>query len=221
MPNASCAMWACSASRCVPGCRAPVVDSGVSGPVARDASVGCDPRPRPPKAGDLVLNEFLADPHGDLALGDANADGTRSASEDEFVEIGNTSTTTLDLNRILVSDADRVRHEFAGTSLGCGQVVVVFGGGDEMHASWRSNWEAASRGELSFNNGGDTINVGTSTTTPGDLATYGFGVEAVVQQSLVRSRELDDTSAFVEHTRHPGAALSRFSPGVRVDGTEF
>jgi len=221
-PSDRCAVWACVAAQCEPGCKTDVPDSGLhaDADVARpDAGFPCDPVPRAPKDGDLVLNEFFADPHTDVMLGDANGDGNRSASEDEFIELGNTSTSTLELLGLQVADADRPRHQFRRYTLGCGEAVVVFGGGDDSHAGWRSNWIKSTSGGLSFNNGGDTIIVGTSTITP--FIQYGFGTEAIVDQSLVRARELDDTAAFVEHTRHPDSNLARFSPGVRADGSEF
>ena len=44
----------------------------------------------------IVINEFLADPPSGL-VGDANQDGTRHASQDEFVELFNKGLEFADL----------------------------------------------------------------------------------------------------------------------------
>src|SRR5207253_1178221 len=49
---------------------------------------------------DLVINEVLADPPGAAAtdlIGDANHDGVRSSSDDEFVELVNATSHDLNL----------------------------------------------------------------------------------------------------------------------------
>ena len=87
---------------------------------------------------DIVINEFLADPP-DGAPGDANKDGVRSTSDDEFVELVNTTTHDIDISgyQILTRGAgatDTVRHTFAqsaqGTILPACTAIVVFGGGN-------------------------------------------------------------------------------------------
>ena len=183
-----------------------------------DAGGGCDPTPRAPRAGELVINEILADP-ADGINGDANGSGLRDGSDDEFVEIGNISSSTLDLSGVFLSDAMSIRHLFAGTTLGCNKVVVVFGAGDTNHASWGANWIPSSTGRLSLNNPGDTVQVGTSTSTPGDLATAMYGNDANDDQSVVRATDLDPNASFVKHTIASGAAL--YSPGTRSNGASF
>src|SRR5262249_49323598 len=77
----------------------------------------------------LVINEILADPPEGPA-GDANGDGVRSSSSDEFVEILNRSADSIDISRYTLSDADAIRHVFtAGTIVPPFEAVVVFGGG--------------------------------------------------------------------------------------------
>ena len=49
-----------------------------------------------------VINEFLADPASGSA-GDANGDGTRSFSEDEFVEIVNDTGSDVDISGLTLS----------------------------------------------------------------------------------------------------------------------
>jgi hypothetical protein len=109
----------------------------------------------------LVVNEYLADPPAGLE-GDANGDGTRSSSQDEFVEILNRSADPIDISGYKLSDADDVRHVFApGTIIPAFEAAVVFGGGTpsgsfgnaaENHLVFK-----ASTGGLSLNNGGDSI----------------------------------------------------------------
>ena len=59
----------------------------------------------------VVINEFLADPPAGLA-GDANRDGIRSASDDEFVELFNTGMADVDLSLWSLWDSTSLRHKF-------------------------------------------------------------------------------------------------------------
>ena len=52
---------------------------------------------------DVVINEVLADPPSGDA-GDANRDGTRNTNEDEFVEILNTGSDTVDIGGWQLTD---------------------------------------------------------------------------------------------------------------------
>src|SRR5215213_966671 len=56
--------------------------------------------------GGVGINEFLADPPDGLA-GDANGDGTRSASQDEFIEIINRTSAPVDIGGFTLSDSER------------------------------------------------------------------------------------------------------------------
>ena len=50
---------------------------------------------------DIMINEILADPPGSAAgdlQGDANHDGVRSSSDDEFVELANSTTHDIDMS---------------------------------------------------------------------------------------------------------------------------
>ena len=87
----------------------------------------------------VVVNETLADPAGSVATdlqGDANHDGVRSASDDEFVELVNATNAGINVagwtvhTRATGATADTLRHTFAaGTTLAASEAIVVFGGG--------------------------------------------------------------------------------------------
>jgi len=183
--------------------------------------------PRAPVAGDLVINEFLADP--DLVQGDANCDGVRSAADDEFVELVNVSAAPLILDGVSLSDALQARHVFsAGTTLEPGQAILVFGGGGlSCPAFGDVQAVVAATGGLSLNNAGDTISLADAQAAP--LAATPYGAEAGNGQSMTLSPDLNDldpdpvgVGGFVTHMLADQAGdSSRFSPGRRVDGGAF
>jgi hypothetical protein len=162
----------------------------------------------------LVINEVLADPASG-SNGDANGDGTRDFSEDEFIEIYNTSASNaVDLSGYAYDDEGvQVRHRFPqGTTVGPGESIVVFGGGAPV-ASIPGEVQTASTGTLALNNGGDTFRIVDASGTEILSFTYDGSVEG---QSL--TREPDFTGAFVEHLAASGGQ-DRFSPGRTVDGS--
>ncbi|PYE85979.1 ExeM/NucH family extracellular endonuclease [Pseudoroseicyclus aestuarii] len=162
----------------------------------------------------LVINEFLADPASGLD-GDANGDGTRDATDDEFVEIVNTGDTPLDLSGMTISDAVQVRHVFAqGTTLAAGEAIVVFGGGTPTGSFGGAQVVTASSGALGLNNGGDSITLAGADGSPIDTVTYGS--EGGRDVSLTRDPDL--TGGFAEHDTVSG---TDYSPGTEADGTAF
>ncbi|HKA21146.1 MAG TPA: IPT/TIG domain-containing protein [Blastocatellia bacterium] len=170
----------------------------------------------------LVINEYLADPPDTLA-GDANNDGTRSSSADEFIELLNRSSEPFDISGYKLLDSDAIRHVFAaGTIVPPFEAAVVFGGGSpsgpfgnatENHLVFK-----ASTGGLSLNNGGDTI---TLQDTQGRIVQQiKFGaVEGGADQSFNRDPD-GDGSTFAPHVI-VAADRRLFSPGVRADGDTF
>ncbi len=173
--------------------------------------------PAAPAPGQIILNEFLADPPAGTA-GDANRDGTRHSSQDEFIELVNTGAADADLGGWHIADATRSRHVFpAGTVLPAGAALVIFGGGSPQGDFSGATVQTASTGTLSLNNSGDTISL---ITTQGDtVLSYQYGSEAGKDESL--SRAPDITGEFTRHSSIAAASGALFSPGSKVDGTPF
>ena len=154
----------------------------------------------------VVLNEVLADPAADAA-GDANGDGVRDGADDEFVELLNRGSESVDLSGWTLADAAAVRHEFpAGFILAAGQYHVVFGGGSPTGIP--SSFELASTGGLSLNNTGEEVSLVGPDGTPRDV--HAWGSEGNTNQSMIRVP--DGTG---DWTRPSDEGLpSPFSPGA-------
>ena len=174
--------------------------------------------PPPPPATDWVINEILADPASGSA-GDANGDGTRNFSDDEFVEILNNSGAPSDISGWTLSDGFGVRHTFpAGSIVDDGCAIVVFGGGTPTGAFGLSAVQTASSGSLGFNNSGDTVTLNNGSA---DVTSAGYGSEGGDNQSLTRDPDGDGASALVKHTLATTSGGALFSPGTQADGTQF
>src|SRR5262245_45313580 len=160
--------------------------------------------PQMPETVTLIINEYLADPAGstpgDLA-GDANGDGVRDSSDDEFVEVVNNGSLPLNVGLFTISDATQTRFTFpVGKIVPPGEAAVVFGGGTPIgtfgNAGANGLVFTAGVGGLSLNNGGDTIvvkdNLGAIITT----VTFG-SAEGNANQSITRSPDV--SGVFVPH----------------------
>ena len=182
----------------------------------------------------VQINEVLADPPDGIA-GDANHDGTRDGTDDEFIEFVN-ATANENINmggwtiktRPIGSSTETTRFTFAaGTSLPAGEAVIVFGGGTSSFNpsdnifGCAQVFRATSSSGLSLTNSGLTILVRDANGNQITTFTYGgaSGLEGDNNQSLTRSPDV--TGAFVQHTAAAGASGRRFSPGLRTDGTPF
>ncbi|MEM7230348.1 MAG: lamin tail domain-containing protein [Planctomycetota bacterium] len=166
---------------------------------------------------DLSINEILYDPAPD-ASGDANQDTVSDTSDDEFVEIVNTTGAAIDMSDYRIADGFSVRHIFpAGTVLDAGCAIVVFGGGNPpINNFGGAIVQTASSGSLGLNNGGDTVTL----LLPDEvtvLATVSYD-GSVENESINRSPEL--TGLYIGQTGVAGAVGIQ-SPGVRVDGSEW
>ncbi|HEY3581175.1 MAG TPA: lamin tail domain-containing protein, partial [Pyrinomonadaceae bacterium] len=172
---------------------------------------------------DIVINELLADPPDGLN-GDANHDGVRDTSADEFVELVNSTTHDIDLSgyqlqsRSLTATNDTLRHRFAqGTTLSAGKAVVVFGGGspnasDPIFGS--AQIVKASSGGLSLVNGGGVVILRKSN---GEIVTsvaYGASLNLRGDQNQSLTRAPDITGELTLHSNAPGSNKTLFSPGT-------
>ncbi|HXT62204.1 MAG TPA: lamin tail domain-containing protein, partial [Pyrinomonadaceae bacterium] len=180
----------------------------------------------------VVINEVLADPPDGIA-GDANHDGVRDGTQDEFVELVNgTSNESISLTgwtirtRATGSTTENTRFTFAGgTSLPAGEAIVVFGGGNfdptDSVFGCAQVVKAITSSGLSLTNSGLTILVRDAA---GNLITqlsYGgsTGIEGDNNQSLTRSPDV--TGGLVQHTAAIGANGRAYSPGLRTNDTPF
>ncbi|HEY3041514.1 MAG TPA: lamin tail domain-containing protein [Pyrinomonadaceae bacterium] len=183
---------------------------------------------------DLLINEFLADPPDsatDPTVGDANHDGVRSPSDDEFVELVNTTTHDIDVSgyQILTRGAtgtnDVVRFTFApDTIMPACTAAVVFGGGTFNSANPAFGGAQVfkpSSGSLSLTNTGGVITLRDQTGAIVNLVTYGgtTGFNANAGQSLTRSPDL--TGSFKLHQFASGSGGRLFSPGTQLNGAAF
>ena len=158
------------------------------------------------KTGDcfIVINEILADPASGIA-GDANNDGTGSSSQDEFIELFNSSDESVNISGWQIADALRTRHVFEHNSfISPYSYFVVFGGGDPFLPD--VNWQTASTGSLGLNNRGDTVSLFDIDSFLIDEVVYGrLGGE---DQSLTRVND-----EFVLHQEVDEINELLFSPG--------
>jgi len=158
---------------------------------------------------DLVITEIHADP-APGPDGDANNDGTTDDG-DQFVEIVNAGTTTIDLDGYTLADGDgTVLYTFGGASLDPNVSVVVFGGGTP---SGIDGLVFVAGSGLNLDGAGGTVELNDSAGERVDGATY--GPEANADQSVTRAPGLTD--GFEQHTT-VGTGV-RYSPGATPDGT--
>ena len=172
----------------------------------------------------LIINEVLYDPPSGIE-GDANGDGTREAQEDEFIEFVNLGGT-LDLSGYTVHDNAQERHVFPqGTIIPSGGVLVLFGGGNPTGAFGNAIVQTASAGILNMNNAGDFVTV---YNTNGEVALT-FDIEPLSNnpdESYTRYPDLNldpgaDGILFYQHAGIGEALGAFFSPGTKIDGTNF
>ncbi|MDT4968945.1 MAG: uncharacterized protein QOJ64_3682, partial [Acidobacteriota bacterium] len=177
---------------------------------------------------DIVINEVLADPPDGIA-GDANGDGVRDSSDDEFVEIVN-NAGDIDisgyqlLTRSTSGTSDVVRFTFpSGTLVPAGSAIVVFGGGNPNPANpaFGGAQIFKTTGGLSLTNSGGVVTLRDASQGIVNIFSYGgsTALNGDNNQSLTRSPDI--TGAFVQHTQATGAGGRLFSPGTRVDGSPF
>jgi uncharacterized protein (TIGR03437 family) len=213
-----------------------LVPSDLRGTGAVNLSVQCDDRNSNPvtvtftgdPGRDIFFNEVLADPPTGLA-GDANHDGVRDGTQDEFVELVNgTAHGSIGLSgwtiKTRAGTTETTRFTFpGGTTLAAGEAIVVFGGGtfnpsDPVFGCAQVLKVTSSSG-LSLTNGGLTMVVRDGAGNLIREFSYGAstGLDGGNAQSLTRSPDI--TGNFVQHSTVAGAR--KFSPGLKVDGAPF
>ena len=200
------------------GC--PIVDADGDGVL--DGFDDCPNEPGPAQyngcpSPKILINEVLYDPPNDLP-GDANGDGTREPQEDEFIEFYNYGSD-LNISGWSVHDNAEERHIFPeGTVIPAGGVLVLFGGGTPTGTFGGSIVQVASEGILNMNNSGDFVTVYDSN----NISVLTFDVEPLSNNpNESYTRNPDITGEFEQHAGIPEANGALFSPGTRVDGSNF
>ena len=171
----------------------------------------------------IVLNEVLYDPSNSGLLGDANGDGLYVQDEDEFIELLNTGSQTLDVSGWKVYDANALssgtpRHVFpAGSVIPSGTALVLFGGGTPTGSFGGAVVQTTTTGAMNLNNAGDLLTI----TDAQDSVMITFDVTPYSDnpnESYTRSPDI--TGEFVQHSS-VGSGTLLFSPGTRLDGSPF
>lgn len=165
-----------------------------------------------------VINEIHADPASDLS-GDANGDGVRNATQDEFVEIVNNTGEPVNISGWTLSDAVGVRHVFPiGTIIPHQGAIVIFGGGTPTGIFGDAIVQTASTNTLGLNNDVDQVKLNNGMV---DVAIYIYGSEAGADQSITRDPDITGPEPLIRHTLAAGSGGALFSPGTQVNGTKF
>ena len=156
----------------------------------------------------VVINEIYYNPANDIS-GDANGDGVRSASQDEFVELVNTNQSPVDLFGWELVDADGICFTFPqNTILSPNQALVVFGGGVP-----KGDFGAALvfTKNLGLNNADNFVIIRNKELQNIDSVHY--KTNDAVGKSFTRSPDI--TGDFVAHNKI-GDGKMLFSPGLNV-----
>ena len=190
-----------------------------------------------PNVGDLIINEMLVAPPTDSIIGDANNDGVRSGTDDEFIEIVNISDKILDLSNIYLSDmADNIIASFPeNTLVRPHQVIVIFGGGNPTGDFGGATVFTLVDSSLSLNNGGDIIFINLNEDNDGNINNDKTIFSAIYDEwswhygSAVLYPELETINAEGNYKHHcnpenldPAPNCNNYySPGTKMDGSPF
>lgn len=155
----------------------------------------------------IYISEIYADPALGLK-GDANNDGIRHFSDDEFVEFFNDSDIDLDLSGWTISDSVGIRHVFGQNSMvGSNKNIVVFGGGS-VNLNLM-NYQLASTGTLSLNNSFDSIFLKDNL---GALIDYVFYDDLADNDQSILRNSRQESDAFILYSEYD--KLKTYGPGV-------
>ena len=168
----------------------------------------------------LVINEILPNPRNSSGVYlDSNQDGVTNVFDDEFIELLNTSTNSIEVSGLWITDANTniQRHIFTPRLLEPGGSIVVFGGGTLMNFS-NPPAQIASGGGLSLNNNqAESVYLFSSPTTVVDQTSY---LITASHDAISIVRNPDGTGAFTNHYQAT-TNTARFSPGRQVHGQSF
>lgn len=209
-----------SAGTCANGNAFPDCEGGVVEPDAEvgdgggEVVVDCT---QAPIAGDLVVNEIMADPGSGASGNDANGDGVVDSTGDEFVEIVNVAGATLLFSGVTFHDGGTKTYALPTFCLEPDQALVLFG--DYKGTGSFPGVITLSGGGLSLNNGGDSVILRDG--GGAELARVDYGGEADGDQAIVRQVDLDPTAPFVRHAQAPNAGGRKMSPGTCQNGNAF
>ncbi|MEZ4266980.1 MAG: lamin tail domain-containing protein [Myxococcota bacterium] len=194
---------ACSDTPCEPACLAGqqcIAGTCVKSPFANDASTkdtgGGDVSGScvAAVAGDLIINEILADPGGQ----DVNGDGKADSGDDEFIEIVNVSGHAVGLSSAMLRVKTKT-FALGGACLEANSARVVFG----------------AESKLALTNGGSTVEL----LIDGAVAhAHTWGAEGGKKQSLTLTVQLDPDSGW---SLHKDVAAAPWSPGTCANGNAF
>jgi predicted extracellular nuclease len=179
----------------------------------------------------LIINEIHFDPASGVA-GDANGDGTRDFSQDEFIEIVNTSGSAIDISGWTLSDDDGDDFTFpANTILSAGQALVLFGGGTPPGNVGDGQPNSNFGGALVFvddgsigsglSNSGEVIELRDENGSIVDSVGYGNSGSVTGGSDQSITRDPDGSGNFTDHSVATGANSALYSPGTQVDGSPF
>lgn len=167
---------------------------------------------------DIVINEVLADP-GSIASNDANNDGDTDGSEDEFIELFNTSETDIDLSGFTLSEGAGVRYTFPpGFILPRRSAFVLFGGGTPNVPCLS---DVADTFFIGLNNSGDVVTLRNAAGLT--VAQMSYGGEGGNDQSVALATDGDVASGYVQHTTiaNPSGAPLTQSACLENDDPQF
>lgn len=165
-----------------------------------------------------VINEILADPPNGSS-GDANGDGSRDSSEDEFIEIVNNTGGDVDISGWTLSDDDGAGFTFPSNTVVPDQCAIVLFGGGTPSGDFGNALIFNAGGSISNNlaNSSDTVIFSDGSTTQASY-TYPDGND---NESLTRDPDITGSASLVRHSTATGSGGTDFSPGTQVDGTAF
>ncbi len=163
----------------------------------------------------VVINEVLVDPASGPA-GDANGDGVRDTYQDEFIEIVNRGTVTVDISGWETGPEGSDPFVFPdGTRLGPGEYAVVFGGGSAVSPPGQAFTSGGRLGSGLTNTGGRVLLVNPAMAdTLQDVAWEGWDTDGAW------TRAPEGWGSFTEHSLLTEAPFSPGGPALPGGGPD-